>query len=128
MTIANIQAQIAYLTSLLSQHIERTTMQSAPAYGVQGYQAHQRPQRGWENVDTWGYQSPNQSRNDVFSNTYNSDWIDHSNSMWWEPQQGQQKHIGSHMRSSILALCSLPRNNFNRLQVCQWIIIKVLMN
>ena len=91
MEIANIQAQIANLTSLLSQHIERTTMQSAPAYGVQGYQAHGRPQRGWENVDTWGYQSPNQSRNDLFSNTYNSDWIDHSNSMWWEPQQGQHE-------------------------------------
>ena len=47
MAIANIQAQIANLTSQLSQHIERTTMQ-----GVQGYQAHERPQRGWENVDT----------------------------------------------------------------------------
>ena len=91
MAIANIQAQIANLTFLLSQHIERTTMQSAPAYGVQGYQAHGRPQRGWENVDTWGYQSPNQSRNDLFSNTYNSDWVDHSNSMWWEPQQGQHE-------------------------------------
>ena len=91
MAIANIQAQIANLTFLLSLHIERTTMQIAPAYGVQGYQAHGRPQRGWENVDTWGYQSPNQSRNDLFSNTYNSDWVDHSNSMWWEPQQGQHE-------------------------------------
>ena len=91
MAIANIQAQIANLTSQWSQHIERTTMQSAPAYGVQGYQAHERPQRGWENVDTWGYQSPNQSRNNLFSNTYNSDWIDHSNSMWWEPQQVQHE-------------------------------------
>ena len=91
MAIANIQAQIANLTSQLSQHIERTTMQSIPTYGVQGYQAHERPQRGWENVDTWGYQSPNQSRNNLFSNTYNSDWIDHSNSMWWEPQQVQHE-------------------------------------
>ena len=91
MAIANIQAQVANLTSQLSHHIERTTMQSAPAYGVQGYQAHECPQRGWENVDTWDYQSPNQSRNDVFSNTYNSDWIDYSNSMWWEPQQGQHE-------------------------------------
>ena len=31
-----------------------------------------------------------QSRNNVFSNTYNSDWSDHSNSMWWEPQNAQQ--------------------------------------
>ena len=81
MAIANIQAQIANLTSLLSQHIERTTMQSAPAYGVQGYRAHERPQRGWESVNTWGYQGHNQSRNNLFSNTYNSDWSDHSNSM-----------------------------------------------
>ena len=46
MAISNIQAQIANLTSLLSQHIESTTMKSAPAYGVQGYRAHEHPQRG----------------------------------------------------------------------------------
>ena len=92
MAIANIQAQIANLTSLTLQYIEKTKTQSAPTYGVQGYQVHQHPQRGWENDDTWGYQSPNQSRNDLFSNTYNLDWSDHSNSMWWEPQQA--KHEG----------------------------------
>ena len=32
-----------------------------------------------------------QSRNNVFSNTYNSDWSDHSTSMWWEPQNVQQE-------------------------------------
>ena len=33
----------------------------------------------------------NQSRNDLFSNTYNSDWSNHSNSIWWEPQQAQHE-------------------------------------
>jgi len=33
----------------------------------------------------------NQSRNDVFSKSYNSDWSDHSNSIWWEPQHIQQE-------------------------------------
>ena len=47
MAIANIQAQIATLTSQVSQHIEWTTMQGVPTL----------------------------------------DWHDHSNSMWWEPQQ-----------------------------------------
>ena len=51
MAIANIQAQIANLTSQLSQHIEWTTMQSVPTF----------------------------------------DWCDHSNSMWWEPQQVQHE-------------------------------------
>ena len=47
MAIANIQAQIANLTSQVSQHIEWTAMQGVPTL----------------------------------------DWHDHSNSMWWEPQQ-----------------------------------------
>ena len=68
MAIANLQTQIANLTSQLSQYIERTTIPRAPAYGVQGYQAHERPQRGWESDNTWS---------------------DHSNTMWWEPQQAQ---------------------------------------
>ena len=40
-----------------------------------------------------------------------------------------KKDIGSHIRSSILALCShhnLPRNNSNRIQVRRWILIKFL--
>ena len=85
MAIANLQAQMANLTSQLTQYIKRTTMQRAPTFDVsyrQEYQANQRPQRGWESVNTWGYQGHNQSRNDLFSNTYNSDWSNHSNSMW----------------------------------------------
>ena len=49
MAIANIQAQMANLTSQLSQYIKRTTMQSVPTFGAsyrQGYQANQHPQRG----------------------------------------------------------------------------------
>ena len=57
MALANIQAQITNLTSLLSQ---------------------------MQRVGTFDH---NQSRNDVFSNTYNSDWRDYSNFMWREPQQ-----------------------------------------
>ena len=44
MAIANLQAQIANLTSQLSQHIERTTMQSVPTFGAsytRGYEADQ---------------------------------------------------------------------------------------
>ena len=48
--------------SLLSQLMERSQMQR---------------------VGTFDH---NQSRNDVFSNTYDLDWSDQSNSMWWEPQ------------------------------------------
>ncbi|KAM1502914.1 hypothetical protein ACFXTO_028207 [Malus domestica] len=67
MAIANIQAQIANLTSQLSQYAERTTRQSVPTFGVsyrQEYQANQRSQR---------------------------DWSGHSNSMWWESQQVQHE-------------------------------------
>ncbi|KAM1709603.1 hypothetical protein ACFX1T_000084 [Malus domestica] len=67
MAIANIQAQIANLTSQLSQYVERTTRQSVPTFGVsyrQKYQANQRSQR---------------------------DWSDHSTSMWWESQQVQHE-------------------------------------
>ena len=42
MAIANLQAQMANLTSQLSQYIERATMPSVPTYGVSyshGYQA-----------------------------------------------------------------------------------------
>ncbi|KAM2301642.1 hypothetical protein FF1_032372 [Malus domestica] len=67
MDFASIQAQLANLTSQLSQIAERTTMQSVPTFGAsyrQGYQANLYPQ---------------------------SDWSDHSNSMWWEAQQVQHK-------------------------------------
>ena len=61
MAIANIQAQITNLTSQLSQHIERTTMQSIPTFGAS------------------------------YMRGYEADWSNHSNSMWWEPQQVQHK-------------------------------------
>ena len=83
MAIANLQAQMANLTSQLSQYAERTTMQE--------YQANQHQQRGWESDNTWSYQAQNQVRNNLFPNPYNSDWSDHSSSMWWEPQQVPQE-------------------------------------
>ncbi|KAM1728961.1 hypothetical protein ACFX12_019415 [Malus domestica] len=67
MDFASIQAQLANLTSQLSQIAERTTMQSVPTFGAsyrQGYQANQCPQR---------------------------DWSDHSTSMWWESQRAQHE-------------------------------------
>ena len=91
MAIANLQAQIANLTSQLSQQIERTTMQSVPTFGASYMQGYPVNQQGWESVNTLGYQDHNQSRNNLFSNSYNSDWSDHSNSMWWEPQQVQHE-------------------------------------
>ncbi|KAM1829918.1 hypothetical protein ACFX14_022675 [Malus domestica] len=89
MAIANLQAQMAILTSQLSQYIERTTIQSTPTFDVsytQEYQADQHPQRSWES-----YHDHNQSMNNLFSNMYNSDWRDHSNTMWWEPQPVQHE-------------------------------------
>ena len=91
MAIANLQAQIANLTSLVSQYIERTTMQSVPTFGVSyghTYPTHQRPQFT-ANGDAWGYQG-DQPSNNLCSNVCNSNWRDHSNPMWWEPQQAQQ--------------------------------------
>ncbi|KAM1044279.1 hypothetical protein ACFX2A_036238 [Malus domestica] len=67
MDFGSIEAQLANLTSQLSQYAERTTMQSVPTFGAsygQGYQANQCPQR---------------------------DWSDHSTSMWWESQQAQHE-------------------------------------
>ncbi|KAM1000297.1 hypothetical protein COP2_007220 [Malus domestica] len=92
MAIANLQAQITNLTSQLTQYIERTTMKSVPTCGVSyghGYPTHQRPQFT-TNGDSWGYQGYDQPSNNMFSNTYNSNWSDHSNYMWGEPQQFQQ--------------------------------------
>ncbi|CAN6712712.1 unnamed protein product [Malus baccata var. baccata] len=67
MDFSSIQAQLANLTSQLSQIAGRTTMQSVPTCGVsygQGYPANQCPQRYWN---------------------------DHSTSMWWESQQAQHE-------------------------------------
>ena len=73
MAIASLQAQMANLTSQLSQYAERTTMQ--------GYQANQHQQIGWESNNTWSYQGQNQARNNLFPNRYNSDLSDYSSSM-----------------------------------------------
>ena len=75
MDFATIQAQLAKLTSQLSQYAERTTMQSVPTYGVsygQGYPTHQCSQFA-ANEDAWGYQGHSQSGDNMFSNAYNSD-------------------------------------------------------
>ncbi|KAM1349006.1 hypothetical protein ACFX2F_003120 [Malus domestica] len=92
MNFATIQAQLAKLTSQLSQYPERTTMQSVPTYGVsygQGYPTHQCSQFA-TNEDAWGYQGHSQSWDNMFSNAYNSNWRDYSDYMWGEPQQFQQ--------------------------------------
>ena len=87
MDFATIQAQLAKLTSQLSQYAERTTMQSVPTYGVsygQGYPTHQCSQFA-ANEDAWGYQGHSQSWDNMFSNAYNSDMRDYSDYMWGEP-------------------------------------------
>ncbi|KAM1107224.1 hypothetical protein ACFX2B_003964 [Malus domestica] len=92
MDFATIQAQLAKLTSQLLQYAERTTMQSVPTDGVsygQGYPTHQCSQFA-ANEDAWGYQGHSQSWDNMFSNTYNSDWRDYPDYMWGEPQQFQQ--------------------------------------
>ncbi|KAM1763925.1 hypothetical protein ACFX11_003223 [Malus domestica] len=92
MDFATIQAQLAKLTSQLSQYAEGTIMQSVPTYGVsygQGYPTHQCSQFA-ANEDAWGYQGHSQSWDNMFSNAYNSDWRDYSDYMWGEPQQFQQ--------------------------------------
>ncbi|KAM1134563.1 hypothetical protein ACFX19_044374 [Malus domestica] len=72
MDFASIQAQLANLTSLLSQYAERTTMQSAPTFDVPYGQGYQSPQFS-ANEDVWGYQGYNQSRGNMFTNACNSD-------------------------------------------------------
>ncbi|KAM1185302.1 hypothetical protein ACFX1Q_015374 [Malus domestica] len=90
MDFATIQAQLAKLTSQLSQYAERTTMQSVPTCGVsygQGYPTQQYSQFA-ANEDALGYQGHSQSWDNMFSNAYNSDWRDYS--YYIEPQQFQQ--------------------------------------
>ncbi|KAM2338513.1 hypothetical protein ACFX1X_018220 [Malus domestica] len=90
MDFATIQAQLAELTSQLSQYAERTTMQSVPTCGVsygQGYPTQQYSQFA-ANEDAWGYQGHSQSWDNMFSTAYNSDWRDYSD--YIEPQQFQQ--------------------------------------
>ncbi|KAM1286365.1 hypothetical protein ACFX2J_000432 [Malus domestica] len=89
MDFANIQAQLANLTSQLSQIAGRTTMPSVLTFDVPYGQGYQHPQFT-VNEDAWGYQCYDQPSNNMFSNAYNSAWRDHSNYMWGEPQQFQQ--------------------------------------
>ena len=90
---ATIQAQLANLTSQLTQNAERTSMPSVPTLDVpygQGYQTHQSPQfSAYE--DAWGFQGYDQSRGNMYSNACNSNWRDYSNQMWDEPQHFQQR-------------------------------------
>ena len=93
MALATIQAQLAHLTSQLTHNAERTTMPSVPTFDVpyeQGYQTHQCPQFA-ANGDAWGYQGYDQPSGNLYFNARNSDWSDHSNSMWWEAQQVQHE-------------------------------------
>ncbi|KAM1241279.1 hypothetical protein ACFX2J_046491 [Malus domestica] len=90
MDFATIHAQLAELTSQLSQYAERTTMQSVPtcevSYG-QGYPTQQYSQFA-ANESAWGYQGYSQSWDNMFSNAYNSDWRNYSD--YIEPQQFKQ--------------------------------------
>ncbi|KAM2757298.1 hypothetical protein PS2_019064 [Malus domestica] len=89
MALATIQAQLAQLTAQLTHNAERTTMPSVPTFDVPYGQGYQSPQF-YANEDVWGYQGHNQSRGNIFSNAYNSDWRGNSDYMWDEPQQFQQ--------------------------------------
>ncbi|KAM1478580.1 hypothetical protein ACFX2I_025984 [Malus domestica] len=85
----SIQDLLAQLTAQLTHNAERTTMPSVPTLDVPYGQGYQGPQFS-ANEDVWGYQGHNQSRGNMFSNAYNSDWRDYSDYMWGEPQQFQQ--------------------------------------
>ncbi|KAM0967467.1 hypothetical protein ACFX2C_023101 [Malus domestica] len=89
MALATIQAQLAQLTAQLTHNVERTTMPSVPTLDVPYGQGYQSPQFS-ANEDVWGYQGYNQTRGNIFSNAYNSDWRGNSDYMWDEPQQFQQ--------------------------------------
>ncbi|KAM2122520.1 hypothetical protein ACFX1Q_020185 [Malus domestica] len=96
--ISELQNQMANLTTLLSQVVERPKVQNVSACGVcsmQGHLTDKCPQLiengGWETVNALGLGQPYQQRSDPFSNTYNPGWRDHANFKWREPQQGQQQ-------------------------------------
>ncbi|CAN6557166.1 unnamed protein product [Malus baccata var. baccata] len=76
--ISELQNQMANLTTLLSQVVEKPKEQSVVACGVcsmNGYLTDKCPQLiengGWESANAVGFGSQNQLRNDPFSNTYN---------------------------------------------------------
>ncbi|KAM1031030.1 hypothetical protein ACFX2C_034873 [Malus domestica] len=109
MDFATIQAQLAELTSQLSQYAERTTMQSVPTCGVsygQGYPT-QKYSQFTANEDDWGYQSHSQSWDNMFSNAYNSDWRDYSD--YIEPQQFQQDGYWQQSKEFYLTLMQPPQ-------------------
>ncbi|CAN2060891.1 unnamed protein product [Malus fusca] len=85
----SIQDLLAQLTAQLTHNAERTTMPSVPTLDVPYGQGYQSPQFS-ANEDVWGYQGYNQSRGNMFSNAWNSDWRGNSDYMWEEPQQFQQ--------------------------------------
>ncbi|CAN6718905.1 unnamed protein product [Malus baccata var. baccata] len=96
--ITELQNQMAYLTTLLSQVVEGPKVQNVSACGVcsmQGHPTDKCPQLiengGWETLNAVGFGQTYQQRGDPFSNTYNPGWRDHPNFKWREPQQGQQQ-------------------------------------
>ncbi|CAN6560153.1 unnamed protein product [Malus baccata var. baccata] len=95
---SDIHSQLANLTSIVSQMAEGMRMQGPMVCGVcsiQGHASEKCPQLiengGWESANAIGFQSQNQPRNDLYSNTYNPGWRDHPNFKWREPQQPQQQ-------------------------------------
>ncbi|CAN6567677.1 unnamed protein product [Malus baccata var. baccata] len=101
--ISELQNQMANLTTLLSQVVEKPKEQSVAACGMcsmEGHLTDKYPQLiengGWESANTMGFGSQNQPRNDPFSNTYNPGWKDHPNFKWREPQQTQQQSAFRH--------------------------------
>ncbi|CAN6542074.1 unnamed protein product [Malus baccata var. baccata] len=98
--ISELQNQMANLTTLLSQVVEKPKDQSVGTCGVCSMNEHltdKCPQlienRGWEFANAMGFGSQNQPHNDLFSNTYNPGWRDHPNFKWREPQQTQQQSV-----------------------------------
>ena len=91
--IPEIQSQLANLTLLVSQVVEKPKVQEKKICGVcsmQGHQSEMCPQLiengGWESANAIGFQGQNQAN----ANTYNPGWRDHANKKWREPQQPQQ--------------------------------------
>ncbi|KAM2928388.1 hypothetical protein COP2_035640 [Malus domestica] len=101
--ISELQNQMANLTTLISQVVEKPKEQSVAACGVCSMNGHltdkcpQLIENGWwESTNAVGFGSQNQPRNDPFSNTYNPGWRDHPNFKWREPQQTQQQSAFRH--------------------------------
>ena len=95
--IFEIQSQLANLTLLVSQVVEKSKMQENTICGIcsmQGHQYEKCPQLiengGWESANAIGFQGQNQPKYDPYANTYNPGWRDHPNMKWREPQQPQQ--------------------------------------